>query len=444
MTTTELASRLKDDLWHRLRPMTGRDPEEPDRGVTPLELLYDLTYVIAFAFAADELAHAVIVGEVGAGLGAYTFAIFAVTWAWLNFTWFSSAYGNDDALFRIATVVQMVGVVILTFGLPVSFEDAAHGHSPNNGLLVVGYIIMRVPLVVLWLRAAREDPGHRRTSIAYAVVIAIAQVGWALTVLPGLSFGATVAFLVVLATAEMIAPVLIERRFGRAPWNAGHIAERFGLLTLITVGEVVAATVAAVGVLVSDQGWSIGAVVIAAAGLVIAAGLWWAYYLIPTRTILTQWPERTFPWRYAHLPLFGAIAAVGAGLRVAAEGVEHQELSLLQITLAVAVPVGCVVVLVFLIWSVLLRSFDLTHLPLFASTLVPLAAAIIVAVVVDPSTPIDLEDDAHIAALVTVIALVSLSCVVEVVGHEIVGYSHTLRAVERNLQRPSGDGAGAD
>lgn len=436
MTTTELAVRLKDDLRHRLRPMTGRDPDERDRVVTPLELLYDLVYVIAFAAAADQLAHAVIEGEVGPGLGAYAFAIFAITWAWLNFTWFASAYGNDDALFRVATVVQMVGVVILTFGLPVSFENAAHGDSPNNGLLVVGYIIMRVPLVVLWLRAAREDPAHRRTSIVYAVVIAIAQVGWALTTLPGLSLGATVTFLVVLAAAEMIAPVVIERRFGRAPWNAGHIAERFGLLTLITVGEVVAATVAAVGVLVSEQGWSVGAVVIAASGLVIAAGLWWAYYLIPTRTILTQWPERTFAWRYAHLPLFGAIAAVGAGLRVAADGVEHQELTLLQITLALAVPVGCVVALVFLIWSVLLRSYDLSHIPLFACTLVPLAAAIVVAVMTDPSAPIDLEDEADVAALVTVIALVSLSCVIEVVGHELVGYSHTLRAVERNRQRP--------
>ena len=219
MTTAELALRLKDDLRHRLRPMTGRDPDD-DRGATPLELLYDLVYVIAFAVAADELAHAIIEGEVGPGVGAYAFAIFAITWAWLNFTWLASAYGNDDALFRVVTVVQMVGVVVLTFGLPVSFENAAHGESPNNGLLVLGYIIMRVPLVVLWLRAAREDPGNRRTSIAYALVIAIAQVGWALTTLPGLSFEATVIFIVVLAAAEMIAPVLIERRFGRAPWSA--------------------------------------------------------------------------------------------------------------------------------------------------------------------------------------------------------------------------------
>lgn len=180
---------------------------------------------------------------------------------------------------------------------------------------------------------------------------------------------------------------------------------------------------------------------IAACGLIIAAGLWWAYYLIPTRTILTRWPERAWHWRYAHLPLFGAIAAVGAGLRVAADGVEHQESSLLQITLALAVPVACVIILVFLIWSVLVRSFDLTHLPLFVCTLVPIAAAIVVAIVADPSAPIDLEDDADLAALVTVIALVSLSCVVEVVGHEIVGYSHTLRAVERNLLSAVGNGA---
>lgn len=441
MMPAQLAVQLKDDLRHRLRPMTGRDPDERDRGVTPLELLYDLVYVIAFAAAADQLAHAVIEGEVGAGLGAYAFAIFAITWAWLNFTWFASAYDNDDALFRVATVVQMIGVVMLTFGLPVSFEDATHGGSPNNGLLVVGYIIMRVPLVMLWLRAAREDPSRRRTSITYATVIAIAQVGWALTTLPGLSVGATVTFLIALAAAEMIAPVVIERRFGRAPWNAGHIAERFGLLTLITVGEVVAATVAAVGALVSEHGWSVGAVMIAASGLVIAAGLWWAYYLIPTRTILTRWPERTFAWRSAHLALFGAIAAVGAGLHVAAEGVEHQELTLMQVTLALALPVGCVIILVFLIWSVLVRSYDLTHIPLFVCTLVPLAAAIVIAALSGPSTPIDLEDGGNVAALVTVIALVSLSCVVEVVGHEIVGYSHTLRAVERNLQRTSGDDA---
>ena len=251
--TAALRSRLREDLRHRIRPMTGRDPSESGRAGTPLELLYDLTYVVAFAAAAEQLAHHVEQGDVGSALGAYTFAVFAISWAWMNFTWFSSAYGNDDALFRVATIAQMVGVVVLTFGLPVSFDDAAHGDSPFNAVMLIGYMIMRVPLVALWLRAAKEDPDHRETALAYAVLIAVAQACWVAVIVVPLSVAVTVTALVVLALGEMVAPVLLERRFGRAPWNAGHIAERFGLLTLITLGEVVAATTAAVAATTSPS-----------------------------------------------------------------------------------------------------------------------------------------------------------------------------------------------
>nr|WP_246324518.1 low temperature requirement protein A [Petropleomorpha daqingensis] len=410
--------------------MTGRDPRERDRSATPIELLYDLTYVIAFGAAAELLAHHVSAGEVGPAVGAYVFAIFAVSWAWMNFTWFASAYGNDDALFRVATIVQMVGVVVLTLGLPVSFEAAAEGHSPNNALMVVGYVVMRVPLIGLWLRAARQDPEHRRTAVAYAVMIAIAQIGWVLTTLVPAPVAVTVALLVALALAEMAAPVVAERKLGRLPWNAGHIAERFSLLTLITLGEVVAATTGAVGALAGAQGWSVAAGAIAASGLVLAASLWWAYFLIPSRAILEQWPGRTWAWRYAHLPMFGSIAAVGAGLRVAAAAVEEQEVSLVQIAVALAVPVGAVIVTIFATWSVLMRSYDLTHVPLFVLTLIPLVAAVVVAAIAGRHGPVDLESPADTTALVTVIALVTLSAVVEVVGHELVGFRHTVRVVQ--------------
>lgn len=429
-----LRRRLRDELRHRLRPMTGRDPREPDRTTTPIELLYDLVYVIAFAAAADELAHQVVEGHVGSAVGAYLFAVFSVTWAWLSFTWFSSAYGNDDALFRVATIVQMVGVVVLTFGLTASFEAAAEGGSPNNPLMVVGYVVMRVPLVVLWLRAARQDPEHRRTTTAYAAVVVVAQVGWVLTAVLPLPVTATVVALVVLALAEMVAPVVTERRLGRLPWNAGHLAERFSLLTLITLGEVVAATVTAVGALTGESGWSTAAVVIVSSGLILAAALWWAYFLIPSRVVLERWPGRTFAWRYAHLPLFGALAAVGAGLRVASEAVESGEPGLVGVALALAVPVAVVVVLVYLMWSILMRSYDLTHVPLFVLCVLPLVAAVVVALVVSPEGPLELEEPGLLAGLVAVVALVALSAVVEVVGHERVGYRHTLRAVAEQEQ----------
>ena len=420
----EFRSRLKDDLLHRLRPMTGRDRSEPHRAATPLELLYDLVYVVAFGAAANQFAHAIVAGEAALGFDAYLFAIFGVSWAWMNFTWFSSAYGNDDLLFRIATIAQMVGAVVFVLGIPLSFEAAEEGASAINGFLVLGYIVMRVPLIVLWLRAAREDESGRKTAIAYAVSIAVAQAGWALTViipLPGLV--ASVA-IIALALAEMVAPVVIERRLGQAPWHAGHVAERFALLTLITLGEVVASTTMAVGALVEAEGWSVAAAVIATGGIVLTAGLWWAYFLIPSRALLERWPERVWAWRYAHLPIFGAIAAVGVGLHVAALAVEAGDVTALTVALSLAVPVAAVIAMVYLTWSILVSSFDASHLPMLIVCLLPLAAAIAVGALAGGS------EHPSVGILEAIVGLVALSCIVEVVVHERVGYAHTLSALK--------------
>ncbi|MCZ7429820.1 low temperature requirement protein A [Micromonospora sp. WMMA1949] len=225
--------------------------------------------------------------------------------------------------------------------------------------------------------------------------------------------------------------MVTERRLGSPPWNAGHLAERFSLLTLITLGEVVAATTAAVGALIREQGWSVAAVVIIASGLVLAATLWWAYFLVPSRPVLERWPARAFAWRYAHLPIFGAIAAVGAGLRVATSAVEEEKLSALQVALSLAVPMAALLVMIFVTWSVLLHSYDLTHVPLLVASLVPLAAAVAVPSVLGATGPVHPDDRASLTALVAAIALVALSGIVEVVGHETVGYRHTMRALDR-------------
>ena len=408
--------------------MGGRDPNEVGRAPTPLELLYDLTYVVAFAAASDLLAEQLSLGNIWPALGAYAFAVWAVSWAWLNFTWFASAYGNDDVFQRVATFVQMIGVIVLTYGLPVSFEAAAHGERPNNHLMVIGYVIMRVPLIVLWLRAAAQDPAHRNNAISYVVIIRSAQVGWVMLAIAPLPVPVTVIGLVALALAEMIAPMVATRRYGYSPWNAGHIAERFALLTLITIGEVIAGTTAAVGALTHEVGWSPEAVLIASSGLLIAAAVWWTYFLVPSRLVLERRPERTFAWRYAHLGLFGSIAAIGAGLHLTTIAVEHGGVSLLGIALALSVPLAITIVVIFLIWSVLMRSYDLSHLPLLLVTLAPLAAAVVVGAITNPNEALDLEVPGAMSALSVVVGLVALGAMIEVVGHEIVGYDHTLAA----------------
>ena len=139
--------------------MLGRDPGEPHRAATPLELLFDLTFVIAFGIAGNELAHFLAEGHFGAGIGGFLFAIFGIAWAWINFSWFASAYDTDDWVFRLPTMVQMVGVLIFALGLPAMFASLEHGAHVDNSVMVLGYVVMRVPMVVQWLRAARAGPG---------------------------------------------------------------------------------------------------------------------------------------------------------------------------------------------------------------------------------------------------------------------------------------------
>ena len=86
------------------------------------------------------------------------FAAFAVIWAWLNYSWFASAYDTDDWVFRLATMVQMVGVIVLSLGLPQMFESIDHGDTLDNGVMVAGYVVMRVSLVFLWWQVSRHDP----------------------------------------------------------------------------------------------------------------------------------------------------------------------------------------------------------------------------------------------------------------------------------------------
>ena len=91
------------------RPMTARDPQEEHRTSSPLELLFDLTFVVAIASAAAELHHAISEDHVLPGVLGYLAVFFAIWWAWMNFTWFASAYDCDDALYRVLTVLMMAG-----------------------------------------------------------------------------------------------------------------------------------------------------------------------------------------------------------------------------------------------------------------------------------------------------------------------------------------------
>src|SRR3984957_11551580 len=147
--------------------MSGRDPLEAQRAATPLELLYDLTFAVAFGTAAGQFARYLSADHIRTAIVGFLFAVFAICWAWVNYSWFASAYDTDDWIYRLLTMGQMVGVVVLALGLQEMFGSIDHRHTLQNGVMVAGYVVMRVVMLLLWTRAAREDPTRREIARAY-------------------------------------------------------------------------------------------------------------------------------------------------------------------------------------------------------------------------------------------------------------------------------------
>jgi len=398
--------------------MKGRDPDESRRAAAPLELLFDLTFVVAFGQAADQLAHLVAAGHPGLGVVGFSFAIGATCWAWITFSWFASAYDTDDWLYRVTTLVQMVGVIVFALGLPAFFDSLEGGHGVDNGVLVAGYVVMRAAMIAQWLRVAAQDRSRRATALTYAWLVGIAQVAW---IALAVAHQSTSIFFVcagVLFVVEVASPVLAERRSSGTPWHAQHIAERYGLLAIIALGEAIFGTVTAVSVLVQEQGWSAEAGFVVVAGIGITSGLWWTYFMVPSGEILARHRERLFVWGYGQVVLLAAIAAIGAGLHVVASVIQGDAaVGVTAAIAAVATPA-----LVFSVTLVGLNSYLLRDLDPLRNGFVAACVLILVTAVGAAAAG---------APIVLCLILMTLAPTVVVVGYESVGYRRDAAAATR-------------
>ncbi len=314
-------------------PMGPRDTAEAHRAATPLELLFDLVSVIAIATAAAALHHAIVEGHVAEGVVKFTAAFFAIWWAWMNYTWFASAYDNDDVLFRILTMIIMAGALTMAAGIGAFFD------TTTLQLMVIGYVIMRVAMVAHWLRAAKNDTTHRRTALWYAGGIALVQAYWVAVLLcqplPPVLFYLLFG---IGAALELAVPMLAERH-GMTPWHRHHIIERYGLLNIIVLGETLLAGSFALS---QAQGahFDIALLHTALSAMVILFSLWWLYFA-KEEHLMDERMCLAFTWGYGHFLIYMAGAAVGAGFAVLVDIVSsHAKVPLLAGDYAVAIPVS--------------------------------------------------------------------------------------------------------
>jgi len=351
-------------------PLTGRDPDEEHRASTPLELLFDLSFVVAVAAAAAALHHDLSAGDFS-GLVGFAMVFFAIWWAWLNYSWFASAYDTGDVRFRLMTFVILTGVLVLSAGIPNIFEE-----DPDFTIPVIGYLIMRAALVPMWLRVAHDHPRVRGVALRYVAGITAVQVLWVGRLWVDADTWALLTF-VVLAIAEMAIPYWAENSAEEStPWHVEHIVERFQLFTIIVLGEVILATTQAISATLDGHGLSADLSMLIAGGLLLVLSLWWVYFKRPLVDCIRG--RNGFLFGYAHYFLLGSIAAVGAALAANVDVVQHEAHGLEQRQAVLCLAAAVTVYLLALGTIHAYGSRDLTVLvgPLVVSALVFVAAVI--------------------------------------------------------------------
>ena len=275
---------------------------EEHRHATWLELFYDLVFVVAISQLAHNLhAHVSLSGFFG-----FIVLFIPIWWAWIGTTFYANRFDSDDIGHRLLLGMQMLAIAALA----VNVHD---GLSESSAGFALAYAAGRILLVIEYLRAAKHINAARPLATRYAQGYAIAATLWLISAFVPIEwrFGFWTLGLIVDFATPLTASKLV---IGLLP-HAGHLPERFGLFTIIVLGEAIIAVVDGV----AEQKWDIESAIAAVFGLGIAFSLWWIYFDnvggAPIRNARADGRVSLMnTWLYTHLPLVIGIAASGVGV----------------------------------------------------------------------------------------------------------------------------------
>jgi len=323
--------------------LSSRSTDEEHRAATPLELMFDLAAVIAIAAAAAGLHHAIAAAHIADGIIGFMYSFFMIWIAWLNYTWFASAYDDGSVLFRVLSMIIMFGALVLAAGIAAVFA------GQSLYIALSGFVIMRLCLVALWLAAARGDAKYRPAALRYALGLTIVQIYWILsTVLVPMESVFTPLFFFIGVAIELSIPAFAESTISTA-WHKHHIVERHSLLNIIVLGECFLAIVMAIREGSSGAGLSWDILEIGVLASIITFILWTLYFSEEEHLHITE-KKHTLLWGYGHFALFAGAAAAGAGFAVMVEfATHHAKISEQVAALSVAIPVAIYLVTLWLI-----------------------------------------------------------------------------------------------
>jgi low temperature requirement protein LtrA len=272
-------------------PMPRRQEE---RHPSWLELFFDLVLVAAVAALGRQL-HA---DHSALGIAIYAGLFVPVWWVWRGFAWYATGFAGTDRAYRWGLLLGTLTVAVLAAGVP----GVAQGDSTT---FVVAYAAATYVLVALYVRAWYLRPDAHQLIGCYVVGDAIGASLWLVSL--ALSPSARPVLWVLAMLVLIGTPLVVTLLPGRAR-NPGHIAERYGLFTLIVLGESVTVTVTGFGI---GGGWDVR--LIAVLGFGIAASIWWVYF-DRWRSMPLVSAFGRFVWAQMHVFVFAGIAASAVGI----------------------------------------------------------------------------------------------------------------------------------
>lgn len=274
--------------------------EDEDRKVSWLELFFDLVLVATVVQLGNILSEDVSLR------GAFEFAALFVPiwWAWTGLTFYYNRFEVDDIWQRLLVFVQMFALGNMAITVPTVFGAGAVAFA-------LCYVVLRAVLIVQYWRVWRTIPQARALARNFMIVFGLAASFWAVSVVvpaPGRYVLWTIGIVI-----DLLAPFWIRRAWTALPPDLPHVSERFGLLTIIVLGESflkVVSELAGSPLILSGQ-------VFGALAFVIVGSVWWTYFDDVAGAQIkmhTRWGRGTLWWLYAHLPLVVGITAIGVGI----------------------------------------------------------------------------------------------------------------------------------
>lgn len=290
------------DLFQPPRLRSSRNTDD-ERHASWLELFYDLVFVAAIAQLSELLSHEYSI----AGLLHFAALFVPVWWAWIGNTFYLSRFDADDVTDRLLTLGQMMFVASLAVHVPLGLGEQSVGFA-------LSYVGVRALLIAQYHRAGKYLPKARPLTFRYATGFTIAAALWVVSTIvpPPFRFVLWAAGIAI----DFLTPITAGTLHIKIPPHLSHLPERFGLFTIIVLGEAIVATVQGT----TTQALQSGGIFTGAFGLVIAFALWWGYFddvgAAEARPMQTHDDANSYQiWMYVHLPLTMAITAAAVGVK---------------------------------------------------------------------------------------------------------------------------------